>query len=114
VGIGDRDDSVAVPHRASHPLPYLDDLTVGLKNTFADAGEDFATPVRQSCDQLVDTFRWIHFNPCASKFARVSCDHGRAVASVSMNGRAVQSWRSLLAIGATMWCEPGPLNRAWP
>ena len=58
---GDRDDSVARPHWASHPLPFLDDLPVGLKDGLADAGERFGTPVCEFCDQLVDTFRWVHW-----------------------------------------------------
>src|SRR5260370_18383854 len=57
VGVADRDDSVARPHWASHPLPFLDDLPVGRKNALADAGERFATPVCESCDQLVDECR---------------------------------------------------------
>src|SRR5262249_30170084 len=61
VGVGDRDYSAARPHRASHPLPFLDDLPVGLADALADAGERFATPVRELCDQPVDTFRWIHW-----------------------------------------------------
>src|SRR5208282_1154241 len=61
VGVGDRDYSVARPHRASHPLPFLDYLPVGLKDTLADAGERFATPVSEVCDQPVNTFRWIHW-----------------------------------------------------
>src|ERR1700724_4517513 len=44
VGIADRDDSVARPHWASHPLPFLDDLPVGLKDALADAGERFFPP----------------------------------------------------------------------
>jgi hypothetical protein len=28
---------------------------------FADAGERFATPVCEFCDQVVNTFRWIHW-----------------------------------------------------
>src|SRR5882757_6920655 len=32
VGVADRDHSVARPHWASHPLPFLDDLSVGLKD----------------------------------------------------------------------------------
>src|ERR1700722_20406688 len=60
VGVGDRDYSVASPHWTSHPLPFLDDLPVGLKDALADAGEGFATPVCDSCDQLVNTFCWIH------------------------------------------------------
>src|SRR5262249_36010081 len=39
VGVGDRDYSAARPHRASHPLPFLDDLPVGLADALADAGE---------------------------------------------------------------------------
>ena len=31
VGVGDRNDSVARPHWASHPLPFLNYLPVGLK-----------------------------------------------------------------------------------
>src|SRR6516225_7948911 len=31
VGVADRDHPVARPHRASHPLPFLDYLAVGLK-----------------------------------------------------------------------------------
>ena len=57
VGVGDRDHSVAGPHRAAHPLPFLDDLAVGRKNALADAGEGLAAPVGEFCDQLVDTFR---------------------------------------------------------
>src|ERR1700722_15622723 len=60
VGVGDGDYSVAGPHWASHPLPFLDYLPVGLKDGLADAGECFTTPVCESCDQLVNTFRWIH------------------------------------------------------
>src|ERR1700676_4848483 len=58
VGVGDRDYSVARPHRASHPLPFLDDLPVGLEDALADAGERLAAPVFDFCDQPVDTFRW--------------------------------------------------------
>jgi hypothetical protein len=54
VGVGDGDDAVAIPHRASHPLPFLDDLPVGLKDALADAGERFAPPVCEFCAQLVD------------------------------------------------------------
>src|SRR5260370_16872805 len=61
VGVGDRDYSVARPHRASHPFPFLDDLPVGLEDALADAGERLATPVREFCDQPTDTFRWIHW-----------------------------------------------------
>src|SRR6476469_6142481 len=61
MGVGDRDHSVARPHRASHPLPFLDYFPVGLKNALADAGERLAAPVRESRDQPVDTFRWIHW-----------------------------------------------------
>src|SRR5712664_1701848 len=61
VGVADRDYSVARPHWASHPLPFLDYLGVGRKDALADAGERFATPVGESCDQLVNTFRWIHW-----------------------------------------------------
>src|SRR6266404_4393825 len=61
VGVCDRDYSVVRPHWASHPLPFLDYLPVGVKDGLADAGERFATPVREFCDQLVDTFRWIHW-----------------------------------------------------
>src|SRR5579863_2873279 len=60
VSVADRDDSVARPYRASHPLPFLDDLPVGLQDGLADAGQRFGTPVGKSCDQLVNTFRWIH------------------------------------------------------
>ena len=61
VGVADRDYSVVRPLWASHPLPFLDDLPVGLKDALADAGERFATPVCEFCDQLVNTFRWIHW-----------------------------------------------------
>src|SRR5437016_5592789 len=61
VGIADCDYSVVRPHWVSHPLPFLDELPVGLKDDFADAGERLATPVCESCDQLVNTFRWIHW-----------------------------------------------------
>jgi len=53
-GGGDRDDSVARPHWTSHPLPFLDDLAVGLKDGFAEAGERLATMVCEFCYQLVD------------------------------------------------------------
>src|SRR5216684_479407 len=61
VGVGDRDYSVVRPHWASHPLPFLDYLPVGLEDALADAGQRFATPVCEFCDQLVNTFRWIHW-----------------------------------------------------
>src|SRR5258705_1758199 len=61
VRVADRDHSVARPHWAPHPLPFLDDLPVGLQDAFADAGERFAAPVCESSDQLVNTFRWIHW-----------------------------------------------------
>src|SRR3979411_387046 len=61
VGVGDRDYSVVRPHWASHPLPFLDYLPVGLKDALADAGERFATPVCEFFVQLVNTFRWIHW-----------------------------------------------------
>src|SRR5207253_6934032 len=64
VGVADGDHSVARPHWASHPLPFLDDLPVGLKDGVADAGERFAAPVCEFCDQLVNTFRWIHWILC--------------------------------------------------
>src|ERR1700687_1175329 len=70
VGVADRDDSVARPHWASHPLPFLDDLPVGLQDALADAGERFATPVCDACAQLVNTFCWIHWyaSSCCSVF----------------------------------------------
>src|SRR6266404_7667027 len=61
VGVADRDHSVVRPHWASHPLPFLDDLPVGLKDALEDAGERFATPICEFCDQPVNTFRWIHW-----------------------------------------------------
>src|SRR6266404_4304041 len=67
VGVADGDDSVARPHWASHPLPFLDDLPVGLKDALADAGQRFATPVCEFCDQPVNQCRWIHF------YASTSC-----------------------------------------
>ena len=60
VRVADRDHSVVRPHWASHPLPFLDDLPVGLKDGLADAGERLPAPVCESCDQLVNSFRWIH------------------------------------------------------
>ena len=60
VGVGNRDYSVVRPHRASHPLPFLDYLSVGLKDALANNGEHFATPVCEFSDQLVNTLRWIH------------------------------------------------------
>src|SRR5215831_20482715 len=60
VGVGDRDHSVVRPHWASHPLPFLDYLSVGLKDALAEAREHFATPVCECCDQLVNTLRWLH------------------------------------------------------
>src|SRR5215469_13078192 len=60
VGVADRDHSVVRPHWASHPLPFLNDLPVGLKDGLTNAGQRFAAPVCEFCDQLVNTFRWIH------------------------------------------------------
>src|ERR1700738_148498 len=57
----DRDYPLARPHWAPHPLPFLDDLPVGLKDGLADAGERLPAPICESCDQLVNTFRWIHW-----------------------------------------------------
>src|SRR5262249_2112730 len=34
---------------------------IGLEDALADAGERFTTPVRESCDQPVNAFRWIHW-----------------------------------------------------
>src|SRR5690348_16703808 len=73
VCVADRDDSVARPHWASHPLPFLDDLPVGLQDGLADAGERFATPVGESCDLLVNPFRWIHLDLYASNSGAFSC-----------------------------------------
>src|SRR5438876_3888979 len=39
MGVADRDDPVARPHRASHPFPFLDDLPVDRKVALADAAE---------------------------------------------------------------------------
>src|SRR5262245_55983018 len=60
VGVGDRDDAVARPDRAAHPLPFLDDLAVGREDRLADAGEGLAAPVDYARDQLVDLLRWSH------------------------------------------------------
>jgi len=54
VGVVDGDHSVVRAHGTSHPLPLLDYLRVGLKDALADAGERFAPPVCEFCDQLVD------------------------------------------------------------
>lgn len=56
VGISDRDHSVARPHRASHPLPFLDYFPVGFEDALPDTGKGLAPPVRESRDQPVDTF----------------------------------------------------------
>src|SRR5437868_782845 len=37
VGVGDRNDAVARPDGAAHPLPFLDDLLIGGENGLADA-----------------------------------------------------------------------------
>src|SRR5579864_3297735 len=42
------------------PLPFLSDVGVGLKDQFAQSGEQLAAPVGKFCDVLVDTFRWFH------------------------------------------------------
>src|SRR5581483_5496317 len=60
VGIGNRDDSIARPHRAAHPLPFFDDLAVSLEDELAKLREGLAAPVSNSRDQLIDAFRWIH------------------------------------------------------
>src|SRR5258708_17016136 len=57
VGVADRDYSVVRPHWASHPLPFLDYLPVGLKDALADAGKRFATPVCEFLDLLIDQCR---------------------------------------------------------
>ena len=74
VGVADRDYSVVRPHWASHPLPFLDDLPVGLKDTLTDAGDCFATPVSESCDQMVNTFRWIHWIFMPPILVPLSCE----------------------------------------
>src|SRR4029077_10783931 len=38
VGVANRDHSVVRPHWASHPLPFLDNLPVCLKDALANAG----------------------------------------------------------------------------
>src|SRR6202043_3181911 len=75
VGVADRDYSVARPHRASHPLPFLDYLPVGLKDGLADAGQRFATPVCESFYNLVNTFRWIHWVSIPRILVRFSCEY---------------------------------------
>src|SRR5437899_12971429 len=60
VGVADRDDSVARPHWASHPLPFLDYIPVGLRDALADAGGRFATTLGEFWDQLVNSFRCVH------------------------------------------------------
>src|SRR4029077_15173269 len=54
VGVADRDHSVVRPYGASHPLPFLDYLPVDVKDDLADAGERFAAPVCEFCNQLVN------------------------------------------------------------
>src|SRR3989454_12538715 len=66
--------TVVRPHWASHPLPFLDYLPVGLKDALADAGERFATPVCEFCDQLVNTFRWIHWMLMPRILVPFSCE----------------------------------------
>jgi len=63
VGVSNRDHSIAGPHRASHPLPFLDDLPVGAEDNLADTGERLAAPVGDSRYQLIDLFRCIHWLP---------------------------------------------------
>src|SRR6267143_3998501 len=86
VGVGDRDYSVARPYRTSHPLPFLDYLPVGLKDVLADAGKRFATPVRELCDQLVNTFRWIHWTGLAADGELRDRDHDTAVDAFRRKG----------------------------
>src|SRR5260221_5745543 len=61
VRVADRDHSVARPHWASHPLPFLDDRPFGHRDALPDAGQRFATPVCEFCDQLINAFRWVHW-----------------------------------------------------
>src|SRR5258708_33491754 len=81
VGVADRDHSVARPHWASHPLPFLDYLPVRLKDALADAGQRFAAPVCEPCDQLVNTFRWIHWMPRISSKEAVE-GHGLSTSTI--------------------------------
>src|SRR5208282_5799114 len=83
MGVAHRDDSVARPHWASHPLPFLDNLPVGLQDALADAGERFAAPVCESCDQLVNTFRWIHWILCLEFLSKSAAEgHGLSTSKV--------------------------------
>src|SRR6266481_2772172 len=88
VRVADRDHSVAKPHWASHPLPFLDDLAVGLKDALADAGERFAAPVCESCDKLVNTFRWIHWiiSPCERTFSPAGTKRHAVTQDLSPHG----------------------------
>src|SRR5258707_7158584 len=70
VRVTDRDHSVVRPHWASHPLPFLDDLPVSLKDGLADAGERLPAPVCESYEQLVNAFRWIHGSSCLQLLSR--------------------------------------------
>src|ERR1700748_1862600 len=60
VRVGDRDHSVAIPHRASHMFPFLGDRGGGRKNALADSGERLAAPVPELRDHPFNTFRWNH------------------------------------------------------
>jgi hypothetical protein len=61
VSVGHADESTVRPTRRAHPFPFLDDLGVGIMHDFAKIGKHLAAPVCEFCDQLVDTFRRIHW-----------------------------------------------------
>src|SRR6266571_7253962 len=45
------------------PLPFLGDVGVGLRDKFAQSGDQLTAPVGQFSDLFVDKFRWIHCKP---------------------------------------------------
>src|SRR5262249_31788358 len=94
VGVANRDHSVARPHRASHPLPFLDYLPVGLQDALADASERFAAPVGEVCDQHVNALRWIHWMSMAPVLVPFSCGQFRCriLLSRSFRNKSSQTW----------------------
>src|ERR1700685_1818105 len=52
---------MARPTRRAHPFPFLDYLGVRLVYDFAHFRERLPAPVGEPFDQLVNTFRWIHW-----------------------------------------------------
>src|SRR5690606_25983304 len=88
VRIGHRDQPVARPGRAAHPLPVLDNLGIGLADKLSQPGEHRAAPIVQPRDHGVDLFGGAHAKP--SPGSLLAC----AILSAYCSSSNSPSWTS--------------------